>query len=64
MVCVAREQAIQICVINYHISCPDELLTSTSALLDLLLNSSDQLLVEWVDGQLVDSVCEAIQQTR
>ena len=61
MVCVAREQATQICVI---ISCPDELLTSTSALLDLLLNSSDQLLVEWVDGQLVDSVCEAIQQTR
>lgn len=42
----------------------DELLASTSILLDHLLNISEQLLREWAEEQLVEAVCEAAHQLR
>ncbi len=42
----------------------EDLLASTSMLLDHLLNASEQLLRGWVDRQLVEAICEAAQQIR
>ena len=41
-----------------------ELLQSAGSLLDRLLDSSDQLLLEWATSELVEAVCEAAEQVR
>lgn len=42
----------------------DDLLASTSELLDLLVNTSESLLELWVDNHLVEALCEAAEQSR
>lgn len=42
----------------------DELLASTSTLLDHLLNISEELLKEWAEEQLVKAIFEAAHQVR
>ena len=41
-----------------------ELLQSTASLLDRLLDGSDVLLKEWATAEMVEAVCEAMEQVR
>ena len=47
----------------YNFLCLEELLCSTAALVDVVLDKDEDLLRQWIDEQLVHSLCHAIDQT-